>query len=354
VPLPTTPRAHTPTGGIDAAQNLFQRHGVDAHGKIVLKKRRVRPKVLAFGARLAPCLMGLEASGSAHYWAREWTKLGHTVSLIRPQFVKPYVQRNKNAPHDAEAMCEAVGRPPMRFVPIKSVDQQDMPARPRLRERQSKARTALVNQIRGCSEYGVVRPQGVAQVRQKLPCILEDAEHGLPRLAREWLQALAAARLAWAQRLQETHPRMQRLLENHEACQRLAQLKGVGPWPATALGAAVGEATTCKNGRECAAWLGWVPRQHATGDKPLVLGSSKRGERSLRPLLIHGARAVVRTVEGKQDGRSRWLPDLIVRRGNHRAGGAQANKTARVAWVLLAQGQRYRPAAGVRPWPQDG
>jgi transposase len=337
---------HIATLGIDAAKNIFHLHGVDAHGKVVLKKRLVRTKVLAFVAGLAPCLIGLEASGSAHHWAREFTKLGHTVQLISPQFVKPYVQGNKNDPKDAAGICEAVGRPHMRCVPIKSVDQQDMQALHRIRERQIKARTALVNQIRGLlAEYGVVIPKGVAQVRQKLPFILEEAENGLTMLAREWLQALAAELQALDQRIRETNTQMQRVFASHEACQRLAQLEGVGPLSATALVAAVGEATTFKNGREFAAWLGLVPRQHSTGGKPLLLGISKRGDRYLRKLLIHGARAVVRTVDGKQDGRSRWLQGLIGRRGKNRAGVAQANKTARVAWALLAKGERYRPAA---------
>jgi transposase len=200
----------------------------------------------------------------------------------------------------------------------------------------------------------VVRPTGVAPGHQKLPCILEDAEHGLTLLAREWLQALAAELPAWEQRLQETKTRMPRVCENPEACQRLAPREGGGPWTAPALSAAVGEATTVKNGRECAAWLGVVPRPPSTGGTPLWLGISKRGERSLRQWLSHGARAVVRTVEGKQDGRSRWLQGLIGRRGNKRAGVAQAPKTARGAWVCLAQGERYRPAACGRPGPQEG
>jgi transposase len=334
------------TLGIDAAKHVFQLHGVDAHGHVVLKKRLGRTKVLAFLAGLAPCLIGLEASGSSHYWARELTKLGHTVQLISPQFVKPYVKGNKNDPNDAAAICEAVSRPHMRFVPMKSVAQQDMQALHRIRERQIKARTALVNQIRGLlAEYGIVMPQGVAQVRHKLPFILEEAENGLTMDAREWLQALADELRALDQRMQETNTRIQRTFESHEACQRLAQLDGIGPLTATALVAAVGEASTFKNGREFAAWLGLVPRQHSTGGKPLLLGISKRGDRYLRKLLIHGARAVVRTVEGKQDVRSRWLQGLIVRRGKNRAGVAQANKTARIAWVLLAKGERYRPAA---------
>ena len=332
--------------GIDAAKHLFQLHGVDAHGKVVLKKRLGRTKVLAFVARLAPCLIGLEASGSAHYWARELTTLGHTGQLISPPFVQPSIQGNKNDPNDAAGICEAVSRPHMRCVPIKSVDQQDMQALHRIRERPIKARTALVNQMRGLlAAYGLVMPKGVAQVRHKRPFILEAAEHGLTMLARAWLQALAAALQALDQRIRETDAQIQRVFECHEACQRLAQLEGVGPLTATALIATVGAASTFKNGREFAAWLGLVPRQHSTGGKPMLLGISKQGDRYLRKLLIHGARAVVRTVDGKQDGRSRWLQGLIGRRGKNRAGVAQANKTARIAWVILAKGERYRPAA---------
>jgi transposase len=221
-----------------------------------------------------------------------------------------------------------------------------MQALHRIRERQIKARTALVNQIRGLlAEYGLVMPKGIAQVRQKLPFILEDAENGLTMDAREWLEALRAELQALDQCIHATDAKMQRVFERHEACQRLAQLDGVGPITATALVAAVGEATTFKNGRQFAAWLGLVPRQHSTGGKPLLLGISKRGDRYLRKLLIHGARAVVRTVEGKRDVRSRWLQGLIARRGKNRAGVAQANKIARIAWVILAKGERYRPAA---------
>jgi transposase len=282
------------------AKNSFHLHGVDAHGKVVLKKRLAQTKVLAFVAELAPCLIGLEASGSAHYWAREFRKLGYTVRLISPQFVKPYIQGNKNDPNDAASICEAVGRPHMRCVPIKAVDQQDGQALHRIRERQINGRTALVNQIRGLlAEYGVVIPQGMAQVRQKLPFILKDAEHGLTMLAREWLQALAAELQAVDQRIQATDIQIRRVFASHEAWQRLAQLEGIGPLIATALVATVGEATTFKNGREFAAWLGLVPRQHSTGGKPLLLGSSKRSDRYIRKLLIHGARAVVRTVDGK-------------------------------------------------------
>ena len=323
------------TLGIDAAKNLFQLHGVDAHGKVVLKKQLVRHKVLAFVAALPPCLIGLEASGSAHYWARELTKLGHTVQLISPQFVKPYVHRCRGICERESPAPASTSRRTARYAspaPHSGAAEQGP--------------DGLVNQIRGLlAEYGIVMPKRVAQVRHKLPSILEDAENGLTMMAREWLQALAAELQALDQRIQETTTQIQREFASHEACRRLAQLEGVGPLIATALVADVGEATTFKTGREFAAWLGLVPWQHSTGGKPLLLGISKRGDRYLRKLLIHGARAVVRTVEGKQDGRSRWLQGLIVRQGKHRAGVAQANKTARIAWVVVAKGERYRPAA---------
>jgi transposase len=334
------------TLGIDLAKNLVQVHGVDQRGHVVLTKRLPRAKVLPFLAQLPPCLIGLEASGGAHYWARELTKLGHMVKLMSPQFVRPYVQRQKNDANDAAGICEAVSRPQMRFVPIKSVEQQDMQALHRIRERQIKARTALVNQIRGLlAEYGIVIPQGVAKVRQALPALLADAENGLSWSAREWLWALAAELRALDQSIVETEHKIQRGFEHSDACQRLAQMEGIGPLTATALVAAVGDATTFKNGRQLAAWLGLVPRQHSSGGKPTLLGISKGGQSYLRKLLIHGARAVIRTVERKTDARSRWLQGVKARRGTNRACVAHANKTARIAWVLLAKGERYRRAA---------
>jgi transposase len=341
--------AQVTTLGIDIAKNLMCVHGVDTHGHVVVKKRLSRQKLLPFAAQLPPCLIGMEASGGAHYWARELTKLGHTVKLMSPQFVKPYVQSQKNDPNDAAGICEAVERPRMRGVPVKSVTQQDVQALHRIRERQIKARTALINQIRGLlAEYGIVIPQRASQVRHKLPFVLEDAENGLTATAREWLQALKAELQALDQRIATTSQQLEQLCAADEACQRLVQLAGIGPLTATALVAAVGDATGFKNGRQFAAWLGLVPRQHSTGGKTTLLGMTKRGNRYLRTLLIHGARAVLRVVERKKDTWSRWLQGVKARRGMNCASVAQANKTARVAWALLAKGERYRPPVCLR------
>jgi transposase len=236
--------AQVTTLGVDIAKNGVCLHGVDTHGHVVVKKRLARQKVLPFIAQLPPCLIGIEASGGAHYWAREFIKLGHTVKLMSPQFVKPYVQSQKNDPNDAAGICEAVERPRMRGVPVKSIAQQDVQALHRSRERQIKARTALINQIRGLlAEYGMVIPQRASQVRHRLPFVLEDAENGLTTTAREWLQALAVELQALDQRTTTTDQQIERVFEDHEACQRLAQLAGIGPLTATALVAAVGDAT---------------------------------------------------------------------------------------------------------------
>ena len=338
--------AQVTTVGIDIAKNVVCIHGVDARGHVVVKKRLARQKVLPFIAQLPPCLIGMEASGGAHYWAREFTQLGHTVKLMAPQFVKPYVQSQKNDPNDAAGICEAVERPRMRGVPVQSIPQQDVQALHRIRERQITARTALINQIRGLlTEYGIVIPQRASQVRHKLPMVLEDAENGLTATAREWLHALAEELQALDQRIAATDQQIERVFEADEACQRLAQLPGIGPLTATALVAAVGDATEFTNGRQFAAWLGLVPRQHSTGGKTTLLGMTKRGNCYLRTLLIHGARAVLRVVDRKTDTRSRWLQGVKARRGMNCASVAQANKTARVAWALLAKGDRYRRAA---------
>jgi transposase len=332
------------TLGMDIAKNVVCVHGVDSHDNVVIKKRLSRQKVLPFVAQLPPCLIGMEASGGAHYWAREFTQLGHTVKLMSPQFIKPYVQSQKNDPNDAAGICEAVGRPRMRGVPVKSITQQDVQALHRIRERQIKARTALINQIRGLlAEYGLVIPQRASQVRHALPFILEEAENGLTTMARTWLQALAEELQALDQRIAATDHQIAQLCQADEACQRLVQLAGIGPLTATALVAAVGDATGFKNGRQFAAWVGLVPRQHSTGGKTTLLGMTKRGNRYLRTLLIHGARAVLRVVERKKDVWSRWLQGVKARRGINCASVAQANKTARVAWALLAKGDHYRP-----------
>jgi transposase len=338
------------TLGIEIAKNVFPLHGVNARGHTVLHKRRSRNQGLAFIAQLPAGLLGMEASGGAHYWARACPTRGHAVQLMAPQYVKPYGQGNKNDDNAAAASCAAGSRPRRRFVPLKSVAQPDMQALPRIRARQSKRRPALVNQRRGLlSAYGLGLPKGVAQGRYKLPFILEEAENGLTWGAREWVQSLQADLRLVDEPLDATAAKMAQVFAADEAWQRVAALRGLGPLTATALVAAVGEARGFKNGRQWAAGGGLVPRQHSTGGKPTLRGMSKRGNRYVRQLLMHGARAGLRPLPDKTDAWSRWLKGVAERRGTNRAGGAQANKVARGAWGLLARGETDRPA-----WAQAG
>jgi transposase len=333
------------TLGIDLAKNIFQLHGVNRHGQAVLTKRVTRLKLAETVANLPPCLIGLEACASSHYWARELGKLGHTVKLIAPQFVKPYVKSNKNDAADAEAICEAVARPNMRFVPVKTVAQQDIQAVHRVRERRVLARTALVNQIRGLlAEYGLVIPLKRNAVSQALPRILEDADNGLTALAREFVADLYEELQTLSHAVGAYDAKIERLFKANPVCQRLAKVEGVGPVTATALVAA-GDAKVFRNGRQMAAWLGLVPRQYSSGGKQTLLGISKRGDTYLRTLLIHGARAAVAAARRKQDVRSRWITALAERRGANIAAVALANKNARVLWALMARGEEYRTAA---------
>jgi transposase len=334
--------------GIDLAKNVFQLHGVDEQGNVVVRKQLARSKLLPFVAQLTPCRIGMEACQGAHYWAREMRKLGHDVRLISPQFVTPYRQSHKNDPNDAAAICEAVSRPHMRFVPIKEVAHQDVQALHRARQLLIKQRTALCNQVRGLlSEYGLVIAQGVHRLRTSLPALLEDADNGLTFASRELFQELYQ-QLVWLdERIERMDEKIHQVFTTTEPCQRLAAIEGVGPMIATALYAAVPQAHLFHNGRHLAAWLGLVPRQHSTGGKAVLLGISKRGDRYLRALLIHGARAVVYRWKDKPhpSARARWVQQLIARRGINRTIVALANKIARVAWVILAQGVQYQPAS---------
>ena len=333
------------TLGIDLAKNIFQLHGVNRHGKPVLTKRVTRARLRETVANIPSCLIGMEACASAHYWAREFERLGHKVRLIAPQFVKPYVKSNKNDAHDAEAICEAVGRPHMRFVSVKTVAQQDIQAVHRIRERLVKTRTALVNQIRGLlAEYGVVIPLKNNAVSLALPRILEDAENGLTTVGRELFADLYEQLQGLGQSVKKYDVQIERLFKSNPICQRLAEVEGVGPVTATALLAA-GDANAFKNGRQMSAWVGLVPRQHSSGGKQTLLGISKRGDTYLRTLLIHGARAAVAAAKRKQDARSRWITALAERRGANIAAVALANKNMRILWALMVRGDEYRKAA---------
>lgn len=331
------------TAGIDLAKNVIQVHGVDARGKAVLSKSLKRSQVLSFFVNVAPCLIGMEACGSAHHWARKLEKLGHTVKLMAPQFVKPYVKTNKNDAADAEAICEAVSRPNMRFVPIKNGEQQAVLALHRARQGFVRARTAQGNQIRGLlTEYGIVIPQGICHITKRLPDILEDGESDLPGMFRQLLQRLGEHLKELDRQVGELELQIQVWHRQHDASCKLAQVPGIGPITASALVASIGDAKSFENGRQLAAWLGLVPRQHSSGGKSMLLGISKRGDTYLRMLLIHGARAVIRVAERKVGYAESWLARLIGRRHPNIAAVALANKNARIVWALLKHNRNYQ------------
>ena len=330
------------TIGIDLAKSVFQVHGVDKDGKTVIQKRMRRSKVLEFFVQLPPCLIGMEACSSAHYWARKLREQGHEVKLMAPQFVKPYVKANKTDAADAEAICEAVTRPTMRFVPIKSVDQHAVLSLHRARSGFVKSRTAQANQIRGLlGEFGIILPQGIVHVAGRLPDIIEDADNELPIVFRELLLRLRSHLLELNHQIQELEDQIDAWHKNNEDSQRLANIPGVGVLTASALVASIGDARCFKNGRELAAWLGLVPRQHSSGGKPLLLGISKRGDAYLRTLMVHGARSAVRVAANKQTPTDSWTNGLSTRRHMNVVSVARANKNARIVWALLVHKRDY-------------
>ncbi len=330
--------------GIDLAKQVFQVHGVDGQEKAVLRQKLARAKMLTYFQKLPPCLIGMEACSSAHYWGRELQKMGHTVKLMAPQFVKPYVKSNKNDANDAEAICEAVARPTMRFVAIKTIEQQDIQAVHRIRSELVQQRTAKVNQIRGLlGEYGLVVGQRIDVLRKALPLILEDAENGLTVDFRTLLEGLQQDLITLDQRVDEMDKKIKLLASSNEDAKRLQQIPGIGPITATVLISAIGDGKQFKRGRDLAAWLGLTPRQHSSGGKDRLLGISKRGDAYLRTLLIHGARAVLKVVGNKEDPRSRWIQNLCGRRNKNIAAVALANKNARIVWALLTKKTDFLP-----------
>lgn len=335
------------TLGIDLAKNLFQVHGVDGQGRTVVQRQLRRAQLLRFVVQLRPCLVAMEACGSAHYWAREIAQRGHQVKLMSARFVRPYVKSNKNDARDAEAICEAVGRPSMRFVAVKSQAQQDMLALHRVRSLIIRERTALMNQMRGLlAERGVVITPGAVPLRRALAPILEAGDNGVSALMRELLGEMSERLRFIEDRLKRYDLRIAEFARADERAARLMAVEGVGPLTATALIAAVGNARQFRSGRELSAWLGLVPRQHSSGGRSVLLGISKRGDRYLRTLLIHGARATLRFAARKRDPRSRWISAMRERRGTNVTAVALANKNARVLWALLVHNENYRvPAA---------
>jgi transposase len=324
--------------GVDIAKTVFHVHGVDRHYQTLWHGKYTRRKWLDVLCRKVPvgAEIGMEACASSHYWARELQRRGYHVKLIAPQFVKPYVKSNKNDRVDAEAICEAMSRPNMRFVAPKTVAQQDIQAAHRIREELVGQRTAKANQIRGLvGEYGIIAPMGIQQLRRALPAWLVDAENGLSDSFRILLAGLAEDLQCLDNRVAKLDEGIADSAKQDPTARRLMTLRGVGPLIASALSGALGDGKAFRRGRDFAASLGLTPRQYSTGGRDRLLGISKRGDSYLRKLLVHGARAVLRHVDGKDDGLSHWLKGLVSRKHANVATVALANKTARIAWALV-------------------
>jgi transposase len=336
------------TIGLDIARRVFQAHGVDASGKAVLRRKLQRGEVLTFFKGLPACLVGIEACATAHHWAREIRALGHEVRLMPSSYVKPYVKRGKTDAADAEAICEAVTRPTMRYVPIKTAEQQAVLMLHRTRDLLVRQRTMLVNALRGhMAELGVIAPQGISRVGDLLAMILGEDEATLPKLAREVPRGLAEELEAVGNRVKKVEAAILTWHKENEASQRLTTIPGIGPITASAIVATVTDPTHFNSARQFAAWIGLVPKQHSSGGKQRQGGISKQGDRYLRRLLVLGATAVIRHAGTKDTPEVMWLKSLLERRSARLASVARANKTARIVWALLVRGEIYRaPASG--------
>lgn len=332
--------------GIDLAKSVFQIHGVDENGKVCVRKQLKRNQLMPFIVNLPSCLIGVEACGSSHYWVRQFKKCGHTVKAMPPQFVKSFVKSNKNDLNDAEAICEAVQRPSMRFASTKTIEQQDIQSTHRIRQRLIHNRTALCNSIRGLlGEYGVVVAKGVRVLRREMPNILETTEYELTDYTRELIRDLYDEIIDLQKRIDGIDKRIEGIFQNHEICKRIAKIEGVGPITATAIVAAVSDPRTFKNGRQMAAWIGLVPNQNSSGGKTNLLGISKRGDTYLRTLLIHGGRSYTNVTAAKTNSRSSWVNEKIKSRGVNRTAVAIANKNVRIIWKMMITGEEYRMTA---------
>lgn len=319
------------TVAIDLAKDRFDLHGVDSRGECRLRRSLRRRQLLAFFAQLPACLVVMEACASSHYWGRKLGELGHRVKLIPPQYVKPFVRGNKTNRNDAEAICEAGLRPRMPSVAVKSDEQQAVLGLHRLRAVLESQRKQLGNQLRGLlGEFGIVIPRGVGHLRAALP----EAMESVPQLLRPALeQAQERLRSLQAQSTELTRE-IERLAKRSPLCRRFMQEPGVGPIVASTYAATIGDPAHYRNGRQVSASLGIVPRQHSSGDRPVLLGISKRGDGYLRTQLIHGARAVVSRIDGRRDRQSVWLQGVVARGGRNKAAVALANKTARRLWAI--------------------
>lgn len=334
------------TIGLDIAKSVFQVHGVDAAGEVIVRRRLTRSRVLAFFEKLPPCLVGIEACNTSHHWARELLALGHDVRLMPAQYVKPYVKRGKNDAADAEAICEAVTRPTMRFVAVKTPEQQSVMMLHRVRLMLSRQRTQLSNAMRAhMSEFGVVAPVGRLGLERLLAVAEDRDDHRIPADARICLEMLMAQLVVVKQQILENDRRIRASARETEVGRRLMEIPGVGPLLASAFVASVADPTIFRTGRDLAAWIGLVPKQNSSGGKERLGGISRAGNRYLRQMLVVGAMAVIRHAE-RHGTRRPWLIQLLARRATKVAAVALANKTARMVWALMTSGERYRePAA---------
>jgi transposase len=336
------------TVGLDLAKHVFQAHGVDATGAIAIRRRITRAEVLPFFTKLPRCLIGMEACGTAHHWARELAALGHEVKLMPPSYVKPYVKRGKNDAADAEAICEAVQRPTMRFVPVKSVEQQSVLMLHRVRDLLIRQRTMLANALRShLAEFGIVAAQGAASLTKLIAITADESDVRIPPIARLALRAVAAQIDVLRKQVGTIEDRIVDWCRRDAASRRLISIPGVGPITATAIAATVTDPLCFRSGRQLAAWLGLVPRQHSSGGKDRLGGICKHGDRYIRRLLVVGAHAVIRYARNKGAVAAPWIKNLLDRRSTLVVAVALANKTARIAWAVLARGEMYHATPSV-------
>lgn len=332
------------TIGIDIAKSVFQVHGVDAAGQVTVTRKLRRAEVIRFFEVIPPCLVGMEACATAHFWAREISALGHQVRLMPPNYVKAYVRRQKNDAADAEAICEAVTRPTMRFVPIKNAERQGVLVLHRTRELLVRQRTMLINAIRGhCAEFGIIAPQGARRASELVEHVRQARAAELPDLARSALLRLADHLQGLAAEIHELERRLLAWHRQDQASQRLATIPGIGIITATALSAAVTDPSLFRSGREFAAFLGLVPRQNSSGGKDRLGRISKMGDGYLRKLLVVGATSVIRRARTSTSVSASWINALLERRPARVVTVAMANKTARIAWAVLTRNEIYRP-----------
>ncbi|GCE82049.1 IS110 family RNA-guided transposase [Komagataeibacter diospyri] len=328
------------TIGLDLAKNVFQVHGIDSLGNVLVRRRLRRSEVIRFFETLSPCLVGIEACGTSHYWARTIAAFGHTVKMMPAIYVKPYVKRGKTDAADAEAICEAVTRPTMRFVPVKSPDQQAALLQHKTRDLLVRQRTMQINALRGhLAEFGIISAAGVAGLNQMI-ALLHAEQEALPEPAQKLFQDIIAHLRALEQRIDDIEKQIVAAHKANSISRRLAGIPGIGPITASAIVAAVPDVSTFRSGRQFAAWLGLTPKNHSSGGKERQVGISKQGDSYLRRLLVLGATAVIRLAR-KESASRQWAAKLLEKKAARVVSVALANKTARIVWAVLTTGNEY-------------